>query len=98
MRHVCTALLFCLSMATAFAQDTPRAEVFGGYSYLHIDTQGVTGSTLDALCNNTFGTGTCPAGTFQVHNAFNGWNGSVQANVNRWLGVAADFSGHYGRP
>jgi hypothetical protein len=78
MRHVCTVVLFCLSMATAFAQDTPRVEVFGGYSYLHIDTQGVTGSTLDALCK------TCPAGTFQVHNAFNGWNGSVQANVNRW--------------
>jgi len=51
MRHVCILVLAFSSVAAAFAQDTPRAEVFGGYSYLHIDTQGVTGSTLDALCN-----------------------------------------------
>jgi len=27
----------------------------------------------------------------------NGWNASVVANVNSWLGIAADFSGHYHR-
>jgi hypothetical protein len=27
---------------------------------------------------------------------FHGWNTSVSVNVNRWLGVVADFSGHYG--
>jgi hypothetical protein len=91
MRHVCTAGLFRLSIATAFAQDTPRAEIFGGYSHLHIDSQGVTGSSLNPLCNDALGAGACPAGTFQIHNAFNGWNGSVHANVNHWLGVAADF-------
>ena len=26
---------------------------------------------------------------------FNGWNASVTGNFNRWLGVAADFSGSY---
>jgi hypothetical protein len=99
MRRVCDFLLLLLLASTAFAQqDFPRAEVFGGYSLLHIDTQGVTGSTLDALCNNAFGAGTCPPGSFQVHTNFNGWNGAVQANLNRWLGVAGDFSGHYGTP
>jgi opacity protein-like surface antigen len=27
---------------------------------------------------------------------FHGWNASVTGNVNSWLGVTADFSGHYG--
>ncbi|HVF44689.1 MAG TPA: outer membrane beta-barrel protein [Pyrinomonadaceae bacterium] len=26
---------------------------------------------------------------------FHGWGASVNANVNRWLGLTADFSGHY---
>jgi hypothetical protein len=25
----------------------------------------------------------------------NGWNASIAGNLNRWLGVVADFSGHY---
>ena len=28
----------------------------------------------------------------------NGWNAAVTGNVNSWLGVTADFSGHYGSP
>src|SRR5208282_5567377 len=80
MRHV--FLLLPLFVSLAFAQqDFPRAEVFGGYSYLHIDTQGITGSSLDAECNALFGAGACPPGTFQVHNAFNGWNAAVQVNA-----------------
>ena len=27
---------------------------------------------------------------------FHGWNTSVTGNVNKWFGVTADFSGHYG--
>ncbi|MGA9502787.1 MAG: PDZ domain-containing protein [Terriglobales bacterium] len=98
VRRICAFLFLMLLTSSAFAQNFPRAEVFGGYSLLHIDTQGVTGSTLDALCNNAFGTGTCPPGSFQVHTNFNGWNGAVQANLNRWVGITGDFSGHYGTP
>jgi opacity protein-like surface antigen len=29
---------------------------------------------------------------------FNGWNASAQGNINRWLGIDADFSGHYATP
>ena len=72
--------------------------MFGGYSYLHLDTQGVTGSSLDSLCNTLLGAGSCPAGTFQVHNALNGWNAAAQVNADRWLGIKADLSGHYGTP
>ena len=27
-----------------------------------------------------------------------GWNASVSGNVNNWLGIVGDFSGHYGGP
>jgi len=54
VRRICAFLFLMLLTSSAFAQNFPRAEVFGGYSLLHIDTQGVTGSTLDALCNNAF--------------------------------------------
>lgn len=30
-----------------------------------------------------------------THQNFSGWNGSVAFNPNRWVGVVADFSGHY---
>lgn len=86
-----------LSAAFAACQDTPKVEVFGGYSLLHIDTQGINGPSLDSLCNSIIN-GLCPAGTFNVHPNFNGWNVSAQANLNGWLGVKADFSGHYATP
>ena len=56
-------LLLLLSLP-AIAQETPKAEVFGGYSY--------------------------------AGGNFHGWNASVTGNVNKWFGVTADFSGHYG--
>jgi peptidoglycan-associated lipoprotein len=46
------------------AQETPKAEVFGGYSY--------------------------------AGGNFHGWNASITGNVNKWFGLTADFSGHYG--
>ncbi|HSY65161.1 MAG TPA: PDZ domain-containing protein [Terriglobales bacterium] len=39
MRYACAFLLLC---GLASAQDVPRAEIFGGYSYLNIDTNGLT--------------------------------------------------------
>jgi opacity protein-like surface antigen len=57
-----------LSSLSAVAQEMPRTEVFGGYSYFH------------------------PNGGGGLH----GWNGSVDVNLNKWLGVVADFSGYYG--
>ncbi|PYU13906.1 MAG: hypothetical protein DMG29_10725 [Acidobacteria bacterium] len=58
--------LFLYLSAPAFAQDTPMAEVFGGYSFVR--SSGVT---------------------------FNGWNGALEGNLNKWLGFVGDFSGHY---
>ena len=57
---------------TVAAQDRPRLEVFGGYSYLNADTQGTLGRV-----------------------SAHGWEVAVTPRINRWLGVEADFSGHY---
>ncbi len=44
-----TAVL--LFKAAGFTQEPPKVELFGGYSPLHIDTQGITGHSPDAICN-----------------------------------------------
>jgi len=56
--------LVCLASFAAVAQEVPKAEVFGGYSW--------AGSN------------------------FHGWNTSISGNVNKWFGITADFTGHYG--
>ena len=64
--------IFLLFSTVAFAvnlfaqNETPRYEIFGGYSYSR-----------------------------QKGADFHGWNASVTKNLNRWLGVVADVSGHY---
>jgi opacity protein-like surface antigen len=58
-----TCLILFL-FASALAQETPKAEVFGGYSW--------------------------------AGGNFHGWDTSVTGNVNKWFGLTANFSGHYG--
>jgi hypothetical protein len=57
------ALVLCLLVAPILSagQDYPRAEIFGGYSYFHLDTQGVTGASLDQFWQLDI-TGNMPAG------------------------------------
>lgn len=98
MRRLCNGV-FLLALTVFLstlgsAQDFPKAEVFGGYSYLHVDTQGVSGSSLTNQCNIAFG-GACPV-TFQIHPGFNGWSIAPQANLNRWFGVKAQIAGQHG--
>jgi hypothetical protein len=78
----------------ASAQDYSKVEIFGGYSYLHFDTNGASSSSLNQLCN-TVTIGNCPF-IFQLHPGFNGWNAAAQFNLNSWFGITADISGHYG--
>lgn len=60
----CVTCLVVLASLSVIAQDVPKAEVFGGYTWAGAN--------------------------------FHGWNSSVTGNVNSWLGISADFSGHYG--
>ena len=72
--------LFFLLPGTLAAQDVPKVEIFGGYSYFHMpsdiffDTDHLT--TEEA--------------------SLNGWNVTVTGNLNRWLGAEFDFGGYSG--
>jgi opacity protein-like surface antigen len=86
-----TTLVF-LAGSIVFAQDeTPRVQVFGGYSLLHADSGKLNGSTLDVDLRQF-------PNTFDVRTNFNGWNVEAQYNFGSWVGVAADFSGYNGSP
>lgn len=87
-------LFVVLLPVVAPGQDFPKTEIFGGYSYLHVDTQGIGESALTNECNIVFG-GACPF-TVQIHPGFNGWSIAPQANLNRWLSVKAQIAGQYG--
>jgi opacity protein-like surface antigen len=53
--------------------EVPKAEIYGGYSYLRADFGG-------------------------QNQTFNGWNFSLNENLNSWFGGKADFSGHLAQP
>lgn len=93
-RCVFAGVIILASSLFLSAQEFPKAEIFGGYSYLHVDTQGVTGQSLTNECSISFG-GACPV-TFQIHPGFNGWNIAPQVNLTNWFGVKAQFAGQYG--
>ena len=91
--------LLCVFFAgVVVAQEAPRVELFGGYSYLRIDTGDISSSSLNAQCNLVLGAGACPDGTFKVRPDFNGWNSAAQFNFNREFGLKVEGSGHYGTP
>jgi hypothetical protein len=78
--------------SSALAQNsTAKMQAFVGYSFLHADTGGLTGPALSSALHQ-------PAGELGVTSHFSGWNGEVQYNLKPWLGVVADFAGHYGNP
>jgi len=73
----------------AVAQDYPKAEVFGGFSLLHVDTEGATNASAAAF--------TGVAGT-TIKIWYPVWEVAEQYNFTKMLGVKADFSGNYGTP
>jgi hypothetical protein len=76
LRLVLSSLLSTVAFASQLAaqSETPRYEMFGGYSYSRLAHSYVP---LGGDTN------------------FNGWNASIDRNINRWFGVVADVSGHY---
>jgi opacity protein-like surface antigen len=90
MRFTVSALLIMALFvsAAAIAEDSPKVQVFGGYSLLHADTNGISNTNVDALLGTS--------GSNANHN-FSGWNAELQYNVKPWLGAVADFGGNYGK-
>ena len=94
IRFAAAAMAFIIPIGSfAFAQDaTPKVQVFGGYSLLHLDHGGLNGGLLDLDLHQT-------SDPFAVANYFlDGWNAEAQYNTGRWLGIATDFGGRYGTP
>jgi opacity protein-like surface antigen len=89
---VATIVLTVLIGSVAFAQNsTPKVQIFGGYSYVHVDNGGLTGGDLDFALREL----NLPFGTASN---FTGWNAEGQYNFNRWIGLAGDVGGRYGMP
>jgi hypothetical protein len=90
---VAVILFGSLFARVASAQDT--FQVFGGYSYLR---PSLTVSETSGACP----VGTlppCPPPTVAMigsHPNLNGWELSGTYNAYKWIGITADFSGHYG--
>ncbi len=77
-------------MASAAAQ-SPKLEIFGGYSVEHIAPCGETTTFAQGFsCGLELGELASSKGYFH------GWNGSVTAYFNRFVGITADVAGHYG--
>lgn len=89
MRKLLVVLVVTLAFGmTAFAQDAPRFEVFGGYQYTNLDVDELNQAAQDFL------------GTTVDKTRFNlnGWNAAATAYFSDNFGITADFSGAYGSP
>jgi len=90
MKLLPAALLITLT-STALAQDRPRTELFAGYSFERIAPCGTS---------TTYAHGTsCGLELGELQSSttnYNGWNASLTSYFLRFVGVTADFSGHYG--
>ncbi len=90
-------LMICLASAPAHAQDVPKVEIFGGYSFLRFNSDAhiiasPTGIYVGIITPPPPTAVSLP--TMNLH----GWHTSVGVNFNRWLGLAGDFTGNYGTP
>lgn len=80
---LCIVCGFFLFLASAIGGHAQRFAAFIGYSYSNY------GPNLPQ--------GLAPAfGSLGISHSLNGWNGSLGAKVLPFLGIDADFSGHYG--
>lgn len=78
------AMIGCLAIAPAQAQDTGKIGIFAGYSY------GTSNFGLNA--NNCYTTWNCEAASIGMH----GYAVAVSYNFNKNIGFEANFGGHNG--
>jgi hypothetical protein len=99
---VYAAILAAWSLPTA-AQYAPKAEVFGGFSYLNYEalsvnlangsvTENCSSSSSSMFCTE----GPTPTVNFTPRMSLYGLNGSVTADLTPWFGFTTDVSGNYG--
>lgn len=74
------AIVLLVVSVPLYCQDTPKAEVFGGYQLTHI-SYGLPDAAFFPGAN--------------TGESYNGWNAALTVWAKPWLGVTADFSGAY---
>jgi hypothetical protein len=67
---------------TLAAQDKPLVEIFGGYSHFWMPSGFAPDYGRDYTTERA---------------SLNGWNVTAKVNLNRWVGIDADFGGYYGK-
>ncbi len=85
------AVFTLLACSFAPAQETaPRVEIFGGYSW--VDPGGRVAFVPGGVPS---GSNLAGSPTIKLPNIPKGWDASVTGNWNKWIGLTADFGGHY---
>jgi hypothetical protein len=88
MRKLLIVGVLVLAMSgLALAQDFARFEVFGGYSYLRSDL-----NNSSPFVSEYYGSDG-NLGTGNLH----GFEAAFTYNLNKWIGIKADFGGHFGK-
>jgi opacity protein-like surface antigen len=87
MRRSLCVVVFTMCAFAAFAQDAPKAEIFGGFSYGNYELLARTPSFSSS--NETI------SGSPSARLSLFGWNGSIAVHVNPWFSFATDVSGYY---
>jgi opacity protein-like surface antigen len=93
LRVSCMLALCLLFAGVAAAQDTPTVELFGGYTFIHVNVGNATIQTdTPVVLRSAFGTSLAPTDPHVTSN-LQGGSGSLAFNVNKWFGLAGDFGG-----
>lgn len=82
IRYLRTLLILSVALIvpSLFAQEAPKYEVFGGYSWYN------SGGRIPA---------TGDLSDTKVNDFRKGWGGQFTYNLNRWAGIVIDANGHY---
>ena len=79
---IALTILTCASLAAAQSNDYKKFEFFAGFSHNRIDT-GIGDDDPDL------------GDIISEREGFNGFNTSITGNITRYVGLKADFSGHF---
>ena len=87
MRNFAGVILLAMCSLAVSAQNAPKVEIFGGFSYANYRFfQGPHSTDIGNIASTTYGSGRL---------SLYGWNGSATVGMNQWFGFTTDFSGYY---
>jgi opacity protein-like surface antigen len=78
------ALLLALPVIASAQDEVPKVEIFGGYSYLRLDNATGLSQQVGGVVS-----------TAPLDRDANGFSASFTQNINSFLGITAEFSGHF---